>query len=479
VHGEELTETEELFVEAVAADLASYRELPLTLFSIERPLEAERPAKGSHVAPSDLLSHDACSFDLDDAGLTSSYRALRQTYDAILSRLGLEHRFATAICSKASPSAEAVFALADEGGDVLVECASCGASSTSAAADTAAPQAFELQEPKAWPVLVDTPGASTIAALVETLNESRRERHWSRADTLKCIVVSRTRGNANPELLVVALPGDRDADLDRLGQRLGGTLKPATPAEVAADGRLPLGYLGPQGLRERGITLIADPLVAPGTVWVAGANKVGAHLLGLVAGRDFAPDATMPAVAVRDGDLCARCGGPLRLRQGVELGRLRRLRRFREPAGLQVSGPNGKPTRLSLGSYHLDLGRVLVALAERSSAQRAWCWPKALTPADVHVLVAREGVEERSAAARLVEELEAAGLRVLLDDRPRLSPGVRFADAELIGVRFVVVIGRDLAHGEVELRDQALGEHERICLTRAGAILAEKLSSLS
>lgn len=473
----------ELVTLLVSREVSSSRDLPVTLFEMRTRLRDERRPRAGVLRAREFLTSESFSFAFDDAGPASSYEAHRGAFERVMARLGLEHRIVRALPEAGGARAEAFLCPARPSAgalhlDAFVHCSACGYAAERSAAEIGVPAPRAGAEVDAR--LVETPGASTIAALVDALDEQQPERAWSAADTLKCLAVtSRAGGAGDFELLVVGVPGDRDVDLERLGGELGTEVVPATAEELASDGRLVRGYLGPQGLAEMGIRLVLDRLVAPGTSWVAGANEPGRHVLGLVAGRDFSADAVVGAVEVRDGDRCPRCAGELRVGSGIEIGRLAALRlRHRGAVPFEVPGADGKPLRVTTGSYRLGVSRAVAALAEQNHDEHGLRWPLAVGPADVHMVVARRGEEAEAAAARIAQALEADRIRVLLDDRPGLSAGARFADAELIGVPLVLTVGRGLAEGVIDVRDRWSGERSDVAVEDAPNAIREKMARL-
>ena len=319
----------------------------------------------------------------------------------------------------------------------------------------------------------DTPDTPTIETLVDLANLKfpRDDRPWTAADTLKNVVVKvRTPGAEKAETLVIGLPGDREVDF----KRLEASLSPGVPeifeaADFAAHPSLVRGYIGPQVLKSLGIRYLVDPRVVAGTSWVTGANEKGVHAADVVAGRDFEPDGTVEAAEVRPGDSCPRCGHALSIDRGIEIGHIFQLgRKYADAAGLDALGPDGKPIRVTMGSYGVGVSRAVAVLAEQRHDELGLLWPREVAPADVHIVgTGKDGQVE--VAVRLAEELEAQGLRVLVDDRAQVSPGVKFRDAELLGVPTILIIGRGLATGVVELRDRASGVKEEIPLDDAVA----------
>jgi prolyl-tRNA synthetase len=325
----------------------------------------------------------------------------------------------------------------------------------------------EPGDPSSWPAMAahDTPDTPTIETLVDLANAEKLagRADWTAADTLKNVVVRVTRPHAEPEVLVVGVPGNREVDLKRLDAALHpGTATLFEAADFAAQPDLVRGYLGPQVLAELGIRYVVDPRIVTGTSWLTGANEPGRHATNVVCGRDFTPDATIEAADVRAGDPCPACGGPLTMRRGIEIGHIFQLgRRYADAFELDALGPDGKPIRITMGSYGVGVSRLVAAIAEQHHDGKGLIWPAVVAPADVHIVATGTG-EQTPAALRLAAELTERGLDVLVDDRAGVSAGVKFTDAELIGVPTVVVVGRRLAEGQVELRRRAQSTREDV-----------------
>ena len=248
--------------------------------------------------------------------------------------------------------------------------------------------------------------------------------------------------------------------------------EPFGEADFAARPTLAKGYIGPGALGEKkpaGVRYLLDPRVVDGTRWVTGADVDGSHVLDLVAGRDFSGDGVIDVGEVRDGDPCPVCGatdgGILESARGIEMGHIFQLgRKYADALDLQVLDENGKLVTVTMGSYGIGPSRAVAAIAEGTLDELGLCWPRNVAPADVHLVATGKDEEVFAAAERIATELSAAGVEVLYDDRPgKVSPGVKFKDAEMIGVPTIVVVGRDLASdGTVEVRDRASGERENV-----------------
>jgi prolyl-tRNA synthetase len=460
---------EELFTLLVKDLYASYRDFPVALYQIQWKYRDEPRPRGGLLRGREFLMKDSYSFDLDDAGLAASYARHRAAYVRVFERLGIEAVPVRALAGAMGGSTSEEFLMPSEAGeDTFVSCPACGYAANTEAVTTAVPPPSTVDHPPAEEL--DTPDTPTIDTLVARLNDLRAggRTDWTAADTLKNVVVTLTPPNGKPELLVIGVPGDRDVDL----KRAAAALYPAEVAlfdDFASRPDLVRGYIGPRKLKFR---YLVDPRVVPGTAWATGADAPGRHAVNVVCGRDFAPDGTIEAASVRAGDPCPRCGVGLRIRRGIEVGHVFQLgRRYADVFGLDVLGPDGKPVRVTMGSYGIGISRLVGALAEAYADERGLVWPRAAAPCDVHVVPAG-GQAQLTAAADLADRLAARGLRVLLDDRLGVSAGVRFTDAELLGMPTIIVVGRRLVDGYAEVRERASGDRREVAL----AALADELA---
>ncbi|MBG6101451.1 prolyl-tRNA synthetase [Micromonospora vinacea] len=454
-----LAPTHEEMAALLVKDLfTSYRDFPVTLFQVQTKFRDEARPRAGLLRGREFLMKDAYSFDLDEAGLQDAYARHRAAYQRIFDRLGLDYSVVRAMSGAMGGSASEEFLAATPvGEDTFVGCTSCAYAANTEAVATRVPSAGDPSSQPAAEVH-DTPETPTIASLVELANARRLGGRdgWTAADTLKNVVLSvRQPGVDRAEPLVIGLPGDREVDL----KRVGAALHPAqvTVFEEWADHpELVRGYIGPQLLDKLGIRYLVDPRVVTGSAWLTGANEPGRHATDVVCGRDFTPDGTIEAADVRAGDPCPDCAaGELTIRRGIEIGHIFQLgRRFTDAFAVDVLGPAGKPVRPTMGCYGIGVSRAVAAVAEQHHDDRGLVWPAAIAPCDVHLVVAGKG-PQLDAALELGGRLAAAGLRVLVDDRTHVSAGVKFTDAELIGIPRAVVVGRRLAEGYVELRERA------------------------
>ena len=343
-----------------------------------------------------------------------------------------------------------------------MQCTNCDYAANTEAVEIAAPEPTDPADHPAEEVL-ETPDTPTIETLANFLGVQA-------SDTLKNVVLrTRTPGDAEWELLVVGVPGDREVDL----KRIGGQLEPveveqAGPDDLGKHPELVKGYIGPQHLSDWKIRYLVDPLVVEGSAWVTGANEAGRHARNVVRGRDFVPDGEIGAVEIRDGDRCSRCGSPLEIARGIELGHVFQLgRKYAETFGLTALDQNGKPVTVTMGSYGVGVTRAVAAIAEQTYDEKGLCWPAGIGPADVHVVATGKDDAIFAEGLRIAEALEAKGVRVMYDDRRQVSPGVKFKDAELIGVPTIVIVGKGLADGKVELKDRRTDERQEVAVADA------------
>ncbi|MFT3861589.1 proline--tRNA ligase [Micropruina sp.] len=458
---------EEMFTLLVKDLYSSYKDLPLSLYQIQTKYRDEARPRAGILRGREFVMKDSYSFDVDDAGLRASYHKHRDAYIAIMNRLGLEFVIVKATSGAMGGSASEEFlALADSGEDTFVR--SPGGYAANVEAVTVVPPEPLNFSDAAAPRRIPTPDTPTIATLVDRVNAEypRADRPWTGADTLKNVVFMLQHPDGKRTPLAIGLPGDRDVDV----KRLEAAVSPAEPQpfgddDFAANPVLKKGYIGPEVLGEKsasGVLYLVDPRVVTGTRWVTGANQVDTHVIDLVAGRDFTPDGVIDVAEVRAGDPAPDGSGPLSLARGIEMGHIFQLgRKYAEALGLKVLDANGKLVTVTMGSYGVGVSRAVAAVAEARADQRGLVWPRELAPFDVQIVPTGKDGAVVDYAERLALELSAAGIDVLLDDR-KASPGVKFTDAEILGVPTAVVVGRGLADGLIEVRDRASGERTEL-----------------
>jgi proline--tRNA ligase len=471
---------EEMFALLVKDLYSSYRDLPLSLYQIQTKYRDEARPRAGVIRGREFVMKDAYSFDIDEAGLDASYNAMREAYQRIFDRLGLPYVICSAVSGAMGGSRSEEFLFPCEIGEdtfVLSE----GGYAANAEAVTTPPPAEADPSCVGEPFTVRTPGASTIEALVRDVNAAapREDRPWRAQDTLKNVVVVAVQPDGAREVFVVGLPGDREVDLRRVEAALApAEVDLAGPEDLAAYPELVPGYIGPQVLgpqsSRRGDRprYLLDPRIARGSRWVTGANQADTHVVDLVYGRDFEADGTIEAAEIRDGDQAPDGSGPLRLARGVEIGHIFQLgRKYAQALGLTVLDRDGRSVVVTMGSYGIGVTRVLAALAEANHDDRGLVWPVGIAPADVHILATGRDDAVFDAAGRIARDVEAAGVDVLYDDRRKVSAGVKFADYELLGMPWGVVVGRGLAEGRVEIRNRRTGERTDVPVEQAPARL--------
>jgi prolyl-tRNA synthetase len=474
---------EEMFTLAVKDLCSSYKDLPLTLYQIQTKYRDEARPRGGPLRGREFVMKDSYSFDVDDEGLRRAYERHRATYVRIFDRLGLDYVVVQATSGAMGGSASEEFlAVADHGEDTFVRSPG-GYAANVEAVRAVAPEALSDDEIAALPTahVEDTPGTPTIETLVALANERfpRPDRPWRAADTLKNVVVWVRRTDGTRDVLVVGIPGDRDLDPKRLEAQLApGEVEPFDDGDFARHPALVRGYIGPQALGDAspsGIRYLVDPRVVPGTAWLTGANAPDRHVFDLVCGRDFVPDGVVEAAEVRPGDPAPDGSGPLELARGIEIGHVFQLgRKYAEALDLRVLDENGRLVTVTMGSYGIGVSRAVAAIVENSHDRSGIVWPAAVAPYDVHLVATGRDAAVHEAAEALAAELEAAGVDVLYDDRAKVSPGVKFTDAELIGVPTIVVVGRGVADGFAEVRDRRTGERDDVPLAEVASRLSRR-----
>ena len=476
---------EEMFTLAVKDLYSSYKDLPAVIYQIQTKYRDEARPRAGIIRGREFVMKDSYSFDIDDAGLAAAYRAHRDAYERIFARLGLDYVIVNAMAGAMGGSHSEEFLYPCEIGEDTFVRSSGGYAANAEAVTTVVPDAVDASGIGPARV-VDTPDTPTIDSLVDLCNKAYPRsdgRAWTAADTLKNVVVTLIHPGGDRELLVVGVPGDRDVDMKRLEAAVA-------PAEVEMAGdtdfethpELVRGYIGPTAIgpnsplrrvekREDGtevltgsVRYLVDPRIVEGTSWVTGANTDKKHVLDLVMGRDFTADGTIEAAEVREGDPAPDGSGPLHLARGIEIGHIFELgRKYSQALGLTVLDENGKARVVTMGSYGIGVSRVMAALAEANHDEKGLTWPVQIAPYHVQVLATGKDQAVFDVAERIASALDSDGVEVLYDDRRKVSAGVKFADAELLGLPYTVVVGRDLSReGTVEIRDRRTGERRSV-----------------
>ena len=483
---------EEMFTLLVKDLYSSYKDLPLSIYQIQTKYRDEARPRAGILRGREFLMKDSYSFDTTDAGLAASYDRHREAYIRTFDRLGLDYTIVSAMSGAMGGSASEEFlAACPVGEDTFVRCTGCDYAANVEAVATVAPEPVPLDGLPAAHA-EDTPDTPTIETLVDLANSrpdlARADRPWTAADTLKNVVVKVNLPDGTSYPLIIGLPGDRDVDM----KRLEAVVLPGEPAafeeaDFAAHPLLVKGYIGPELLGEDSpsfIRYLLDPRVVDGTRWITGANEPGKHVFDLVAGRDFTGDGRIDVAEVREGDPCPECAaagraGTLTQARGIEIGHIFQLgRKYAEALDLTVLDEHGREVVVTMGSYGIGVSRAVAAVAEQHHDDKGLVWPVAVSPADVHLVATGKDDAVFAAAADLAAQLDRSGLRVLYDDRRGVSPGVKFNDSELIGVPLIVVVGKKLADGMIEVKDRASGERTDISLDGAVEVIVDRVRAL-
>ena len=477
---------EEMFTLLVKDLYSSYKDLPLAIYQIQTKYRDEARPRAGLLRGREFTMKDSYSFDVDDAGLERSYQQHRDAYVRTFDRLGMEYVIVKATSGAMGGSASEEFLVpAVNGEDTFVRCTACDYAANVEAVEVTRPEPVALEGLPAAHV-EDTPDTPTIETLVAHLNEHlpRDGRPWRAGDTLKNVLVVLRHPDGTREPVAIGVPGDREVDAKRLGAQVEpAEVEAFTEADFAGHPGLAKGYIGPGALgsaSSTGIRYLLDPRVVAGTRWVTGADRPGRHVVDLVAGRDFAAageegaDGTIEAAEVRDGDACPRCGHPLETARGIEMGHVFQLgRKYADALGLKVLDENGRLVTVTMGSYGIGVSRAVAAIVENSHDELGIVWPREVAPADVHLVATGKDDDVWAAAEQLAGELEAIGVQVLFDDRWKVSPGVKFKDAELVGVPTIVTVGKRLADGVVEVKDRRTGERQDLGVAGAAQALRD------
>lgn len=452
---------EEMFTLMVKDLYSSYKDLPVCLYQIQNKYRDEARARGGLLRGREFVMKDAYSFDIDDEGLAKSYQAQRDAYERIFTRLGVEYVIVRADAGAMGGSASEEFLSPSPIGEDTFVRSPGGYAANVEAVQTPAPATRSIDGLPAAEVR-DTPNSSTIATLVSAAGITA-------VDTLKNVVLALVSPEGKRSLVMVGVPGDREVDAKRAESAFSpNEVEQANEEDFKKHPELVKGYIGPKAGGFTGIKYYVDPRVVTGTSWVTGANSDGKHVFGLVYGRDFEADGIKDIAEVRAGDPAPDGSGPLELARGIEIGHVFQLgRKYAEALELKVLDENGKLVTVTMGSYGIGVTRLVAVLAEANHDEKGLIWPESVSPADVHIVAAGKEDEVFEAAEKLAAEFEAAGKTVMLDDRPKVSPGVKFGDAELIGVPYVIICGRGIANGEVDFWNRRTGERSTVPLNSA------------
>lgn len=470
---------EEMFTLLVKDLYSSYKDLPLTIYQIQDKYRDEARPRAGLLRGREFTMKDAYSFDASDEGLEVSYMAQRDAYERIFQRLGLEYVIVNADNGLMGGARSEEFLHPTPVGEDTFVRSEGGYAANVEAFTTAVPAPVDFSDVPAATIF-DSPDTPTIETLVAHAN-AVLDGEYSAADTLKNVVLALTHLDGKRELVVVGIPGDREVDEKRAEVAFApAAVETATPEDFERHPLLVRGYIGPWSetgavLGEEsatGIRYLVDPRVSEGTAWITGANIDEKHAHSVVAGRDFFADGVVEIADVREGDPAPDGSGPVELARGMEIGHVFQLGRFfAETLGLKVLNENGKLVTVTMGSYGIGVTRILAIIAELNNDEKGLIWPASVSPFDVHVVAAGRDQVAFDVAEDIAKQLEAARLEVLYDDRVKVSPGVKFGDAELVGVPKIVIVGRGAAEGQVELWDRSTGDRESISAADAVARL--------
>ena len=465
---------EEMFTLMVKGEYSSYKDLPLALYQIQTKYRDEARPRSGIIRGREFVMKDSYSFDLTDEGLVQSYLRHRDAYIKTFDRLRLKYNIVSAMSGAMGGSASEEFlAPCETGEDTYVLCQKCGYAANVEAMTTVVTPGDASGVP---PLEVfDSPNTPTIDTLVELIN-SKFGGGYDASHTLKNVMIM-----ADEKAISVLVPGDREVDLKRLQANLAGVNEVRTFEEedFAKFKGLVKGYIGPQDAKKFGITIYADPRVAPGTSWVTGANQKDKHARNVVNGRDFTVDGYVEAAEIRAGDACPKCQTPVIIDRAIEIGHIFQLgRKYADALGLTVLDQNGKSQVVTMGSYGIGVSRAVAAIAEQNNDELGLSWPVEVAPAKVHIVATGKEDAVFAAAEKIAGELEAKGISVMFDDRRTTSPGVKFKDAELIGIPVIVVVGKALEQGNVEIRARQTGAKNEVPIASATATISELLGTL-
>ena len=442
-----------MFTLMVKGEFSSYKDLPLSIYQIQTKFRDEVRPRSGIIRGREFVMKDSYSFDIDDAGLEVSYQRHREAYIKTFNRLGLDFNIVSAMSGAMGGSkSEEFLAPCPTGEDTYVLCQKCGFAANVEAMVTKVP-AYSGVEPSALESF-DSPDTPTIESLVELVNKTFNQ-SITGADTLKNVLLI-----ADGIAISILVPGDREVDLKRVGANLPGVkeLRLFEAEDFVKYPGLVKGYVGPQDPVQLGIKVYADPRIVIGSHWITGANQKDKHARFVTHGRDFSVEAFVEAAEVKAGDACPDCGTPVVIDRAIEIGHIFQLgRKYAKALGLTVLDQNGKAQVVTMGSYGIGVSRAVAAIAEQTYDAIGLNWPREIAPAEIHLVVAGKESTTVAFAEKLANDLESSGLRILFDDRLDASPGVKFKDAELIGIPYIVIVGKSLADGKIEFRVRATG----------------------
>jgi prolyl-tRNA synthetase len=449
---------EEMFALLAKDEMTSYRAFPKSLYQIGAKFRDEARPRSGILRGREFVMKDSYSFDIDDAGLDESYRLHREAYHKIFDRMGVSFRIVKATSGAMGGSkSEEFLAPSAIGEDTFVTCPNCDFVSNVEAMDFAAP--VDPIDASQYPAasVQQTPNTTTIETLVAHANANGLD--VSAKDTIKSLLFW-----ADKSPIMAVIPGDRELNEEKLQGYIGAqAVRPFSEEDFKEHPELAKGYISPAAGAALGIRVVGDPRLKAHQSWITGADKIDHHNFGVVLGRDFDIAEWVPLTDGAIGDACPVCGAVVQGERGIEIGHIFQLgRKYTDAIEWDVQGPNSEMIRPTMGSYGVGITRMMAVIAEQTLDELGLCWPASVAPADIHVISINKDPE---AAWEVVRLLENAGKFVILDERDRVSFGVKAKDAELLGMPKIVVVGRDAVNGQVELRDRKSGSNDVVNIT--------------
>ncbi len=443
---------EELFAIAAKMQIRSYKDMPFSLYQLQTKFRDEPRPRYGLIRVREFIMKDAYTFDKDEAGLDVSYQKQFNAYKNIMDRLHLEYRIVRADTGVMGGLLSEEFqALAPLGEDILVLCDDCGLSSNIEVC-AAKPELASVEDTLEELTLVETPNSRTIEEVVDFLHRDVKK-------FVKTLIY-----NIDGTPVAVMVRGDRDVNEVKLRKLYGAAnVELADPETVVKVTNADIGFAGPVGI---GCELIMDEEVAHMYNFVTGANKTGYHYTG-VNQRDFKASKVADLRNIQDGDICPVCGGRVHFAHGIEVGNTFKLgTKYAKALDLQYLDSNNQLQYVWMGSYGIGPARAMAALAEQNVDENGINWPKDLAPYQVAiVIISMKDEQQVSIANKLHDELQAAGIEVILDDREE-RPGVKFKDMELIGIPYRITVGRGVKDGKVELKPR-IGDSVEVAIEDA------------
>jgi prolyl-tRNA synthetase len=444
--------------------VTSYKDLPLSIYQIQNKFRDEVRPRAGLLRGREFVMKDAYTFDISETALNKAYALQREAYIRIFDRVGLLYHIVKAYSGAMGGSKSEEFLSPLEAGDdsyvlspsgFAANVEAIGSTQTTTAKNiNAADETHEVQLQNAPATEnIHTSDLKTVADL-ENLG-------FKSSELLKNIVITLTHPNGEREVIVIGIPGDRNLDEKRLEAAIyPASYEMTSEAEFAKHPELVAGFVGPHFDRtpnhKDAVKYYVDSNVAADKLWVSGANRKDYHTKNLLLNRDFTADGILNVAEIKDGDLSPDGSGALKLMKGVEIGHIFALgQKYSTALDLKVPDESGKHQTVWMGSYGIGVSRILAVLAESRSDERGLSWTRAVSPADVHIVIAGKNDEVIQFANKFAEKLAEQGVSSLLDDRFAVSPGVKFKDSELIGIQTIAVIGKSYENeGVVEIKER-------------------------